>query len=116
LTKLGVITLAGPDNGGTYQYTLSMLQALQHTSGFDITLYGDPQNKDLVELGYPIRAFAEPRGRQIMSLAARNLHIHLPDPFVSEDILLAPIYSLFLLHTSRPFAFTLHDLQEHYYP
>jgi len=27
LTKLGVIALAGTDNGGTYQYTLSMLQA-----------------------------------------------------------------------------------------
>jgi glycosyltransferase involved in cell wall biosynthesis len=116
LTKLGVIALAGADNGGTYQYTLSMLQALRHTSGFDITLYGDPRNKDFSELGYPIRAFAEPRGRQIMSLAARSVHVGLPDPFVSEDILLAPIYSLSLLHTSRPFAFTLHDLQENYYP
>ena len=116
MTKLGVIALAGTDNGGTYQYTLSTLQALRHTSGFDITLYGDPQNQDFAELGYPIRAFAEPRGRQITSLAARSLHIGLPDPFVSEDVLLAPIYSLSLLHTSRPFAFTLHDLQEHYYP
>ena len=43
-------------------------------------------------------------------------HIRLPDPFASQDVLLAPIYSLALLHTSRPFAFTLHDLQEHYYP
>lgn len=116
MTKLGVIALAGTDNGGTYQYTLSMLQALRHTSGFDITLYGDPQNRDFAELGYPIRAFAEPRGRQIASLAARSLHIGLPDPFVAEDVLLAPIYSLSLLHTSKPFAFTLHDLQENYYP
>ncbi len=52
--KLGVLALAGPDNGGTYQYTLSMLQALQHTSGLQITLYGDPQNPDFAELGYPI--------------------------------------------------------------
>src|SRR6202012_404339 len=77
---------------------------------------GNPQNKDLAELGYPIRPFTEPRGRQIISLAARNLHIHLPDPFASEDFLLSPIYSLSLLHTSKPFAFTLHDLQENYYP
>ncbi len=111
-----MIALAGTDNGGTYQYTLSMLQALRHTSGFDITLYGDPANPDFVALGYPIRAFTEPRGRQIASLAARSMHIGLPDPFVSEDILLAPIYSLSLLHTSKPFAFTLHDLQENYYP
>lgn len=111
-----MIALAGTDNGGTYQYTLSMLQALRHTSGFDITLYGDPQNKDFAELGYPVHAFAEPRWRQILSFAARSLHISLPDPFVSEDVLLAPIYSVSLLHTSKPFAFTLHDLQENYYP
>ncbi len=116
MTKLGVIALAGPDNGGTYQYTLSMLQALRHTSGFDITLYGDSKNKDFTELGYPIHDFAEPRGRQILSLATHSIHIGLPDPFVSEDVLLAPIYSLSLLHTSKPFAFTLHDLQENYYP
>ncbi len=29
---------------------------------------------------------------------------------------MAPIYSPALLHTSKPFAYTLHDLQEHYFP
>jgi glycosyltransferase involved in cell wall biosynthesis len=114
--KLGVVALAGPDNGGTYQYTLSMLQALQHTSGFEITLYGDPGNPDFARLGYPIRPFAESRRQQLTALTAHKAHIGLPDPFVSQDILLAPIYSLALLHTSRPFAYTLHDLQENYFP
>jgi glycosyltransferase involved in cell wall biosynthesis len=114
--KLGVIALAGPDNGGTYQYTLSMLQALRHTSGFQITLYGDPQNPDFTELGYPIFGFSESRLEQLMALAADGMHIRLTDPFILQDILLAPIYALALLHTSKPFAFTLHDLQENYYP
>jgi glycosyltransferase involved in cell wall biosynthesis len=114
--KLGVLALAGPDNGGTYQYTLSMLQALQHTSGLQITLYGDPQNPDFVKLGYPICPFMEPRARQLAALIAHRMHVRLPDPFVSQDILLAPIYSLSLLHTSKPFAYTLHDLQENYFP
>ena len=114
--KLGVVALAGPANGGTYQYTLSMLQALRHLAGFEITLYGDANNRDFVELGYPVRQFSESRARQLAALAAYKAHIRLPDPFVSQDILLAPIYSLALLHTSKPFAFTLHDLQEHYYP
>jgi glycosyltransferase involved in cell wall biosynthesis len=116
MIKLGVLALAGPDNGGTYQYTLSMLQALRHTSGFEITVYGDPLNRDFVELGYPICRFTESRARQLAALTAHRMHIGLPDPFVSEDVLLAPIYSLALLHTSKPFAYTLHDLQEHYYP
>ena len=114
--KLGVLALAGPENGGTYQYTLSILQALRHTSGFEITVYGDPQNADFIGLGYPIRPFAESRAQQVVALVAHRMHIGLPDQFASEDILLAPIYSLALLHTSRPFAFTLHDLQENYYP
>jgi glycosyltransferase involved in cell wall biosynthesis len=114
--KLGVLALAGPENGGTYQYTLSVLQALRHTSGFEMTVYGDPQNSDLIGLGYPIRRFAESRAQQVVALAAHRMHIRLADQFASEDILLAPIYSLALLHTSKPFAFTLHDLQENYYP
>ena len=114
--KLGVVALARPENGGTYQYTLSMLQALRHTSGFEITLFGDPENRDFAELGYTVRHFTESRAQQLMALAAHKAHIRLPDRFVSQDILLAPIYSLALLHTSKPFAFTLHDLQEHYYP
>ncbi|MBV9564982.1 MAG: glycosyltransferase family 4 protein [Bradyrhizobium sp.] len=116
MTKLGVLALAGPDFGGTYQYTLAMLQALRHTRGFAVTLYGDPDNPDFRQTGYPIIPFAESRARQLVALAAARLQIGLPDPFAAQDILLAPIYSLMLLHTLRPFAYTLHDLQERYYP
>ena len=31
MTKVGVVVLATPDLGGTYQYSLSMLEALRHT-------------------------------------------------------------------------------------
>jgi glycosyltransferase involved in cell wall biosynthesis len=116
MTKLGVLVLAAPDLGGTYQYTLSMLQALRYTSGFEITLYGDPKNQDFVKTGYPISHFTESRARQLAALTAHRAHVGLPDPFAPQDILLAPIYSMALLHTSKPFAYTLHDLQERYYP
>jgi glycosyltransferase involved in cell wall biosynthesis len=116
MTKLGVLVLSRPEFGGTYQYTLSMLQALRHTRGFEITLYGDPQNPDFAKTGYPVLPFAESRWRQAASIATHRLHIGQPDPFASQDILLAPIYSLSLLHTTRPFAYTLHDLLERYYP
>jgi glycosyltransferase involved in cell wall biosynthesis len=115
-TRLGVIALARPENGGTYQYTLSTLQALRHTTGFEITLYGDPDNADFVATGYPITPFAESRPRQLAALTAGLAGMKLPDQFAREDVLLAPIYSLALLHTGRPFAYTLHDLQEKYYP
>lgn len=114
--KLGVLALAGPDHGGTYQYTMSMLQALRHISGHEITLYGDPENPDFVRLGYPIVRFTESRAQQLAALIAYKICVRLPDAFRSQDVLLAPIYSPALLHTSKPFAYALHDLQENYYP
>lgn len=115
-TRLGVLVLSRPENGGTYQYTLSMLQALRHTSGFDITLYGDPTDPELVKAGFPVVPFSESRQQQLTALAAERVGVKLADPFAAEDMLLAPIYSLSLLHTRKPFTYTLHDLQEKHYP
>jgi glycosyltransferase involved in cell wall biosynthesis len=114
--RLGVVMTAGPDNGGTYQYSLAMLHGLRHVSGFAITLYGDPQNPDFTRLRFPVIPFREPYGRQLAALAADRLHVPLGDPFAAQDVMLAPIYSLSMLHTSRPFVYTLHDLQQLYYP
>jgi glycosyltransferase involved in cell wall biosynthesis len=116
LKRLGVVVLATPDSGGTYQYSLSMLEALRHVQGYEITLYADPSNQDLAKLGYPILKFAEPRARQLRYLAADALGLKLQDPFGDEDILVAPTYSLALLHTAKPFVYTLHDLQELHFP
>jgi glycosyltransferase involved in cell wall biosynthesis len=114
--RLGVVVTAGPDNGGTYQYSLAMLHGLRHVSGFDITIYGDPSNPDFARFGFPVVAFREPYARQLTALAADRLHVPLGDPFAVQDVMLAPIYSLTMLHTSRPFIYTLHDLQQLYYP
>jgi glycosyltransferase involved in cell wall biosynthesis len=107
---------ATPASGGTYQYSLSMLEALRHARGYDITLYADPQNPDLARLGYRIREFAESRAMQAGYFVANVLGVSLPDPFADEDVLIAPTYCLALLHTRKPFAYTLHDLQEFHYP
>lgn len=115
-TKLGVIALAAAEHGGTYQYTLSTLQALRHAKGLDVTVYGDPENRDFKGLGFPIKRFEESRARQFEALFSRRLRLTRPDLFVQEDVLFAPIYCLSLLHTSKPFVYTLHDLQEKYYP
>ena len=116
MTKLGVIVLATPDFGGTYQYSLSMLEALRHMHGYEITLYADASNQDFAKFGYPVRKFSEPRAKQLMYLAADALGLRLKDVFRNEDFIIAPIYSLALLHTGKSFAYTLHDLQEFHYP
>lgn len=116
MIKLGVIVLSNPNLGGTYQYTLSTLEALRHLREFEVTIYGDRANRDLVQLGYPIRQFVETRSSQLLYLAAYKARVRLSDPFADEDVLFAPIYSIAALHSTRPFAFTLHDVQEYHHP
>jgi glycosyltransferase involved in cell wall biosynthesis len=113
---LGVVMRATPASGGTYQYSLSMLEALGHISGYDVTLYADASNPELARFKFPMRHFVEERPAQFRDLAADTLRIRRADPFAEEDVLIAPTFSLALLHTARPFVYTLHDLQEYYYP
>jgi len=75
---------ATPASGGTYQYSLSMLEALRHARDYDITLYADPQNPDLARLGYRIREFAESRAMQTGYFVANVLGVSLPDPFATR--------------------------------
>ena len=56
------------------------------------------------------------RSSQLFYLAAYKARVRLSDPFADEEILFAPIYSIAALHTTRPFAFTLHDVQEYHHP
>ena len=111
-----MVMRATPASGGTYQYSLSMLEALGHISGYDITLYADTSNSDLARFKFPVRHFVEERPAQFRDLALDALGIRRADPFAEEDILIAPTFSPALLHTAKPFVYTLHDLQEYYYP
>ena len=107
---------ATPASGGTYQYSLSMLEALVHSDRYDVTLYADSSNPDLTQFPFPVRSFVEGRADQFRDLAADALGMRGADPFPDQDVLIAPTFSLALLRTKKPFAYTLHDLQEFYHP
>jgi len=113
--NVGVLAIAQPRNGGTFQYTLSFLQACSHLRGeVDITIYCPRGNEHYTSFGFNIRRM---RSNRLSDLALAMLAgIRRSELFPQEDVLLAPTYSPRLLHTKKPFAFTLHDLQERYYP
>ncbi len=114
--KIGLIAVATPSNGGTFQYTLSMIEALRQPAGHTVTIYTDTNHDYYQSLGFPTRPFVRSRLRQLFDIIANLLRLRLPEPFEDEQILVSPIYTSALLHTRKPFAYTLHDLQEHYYP
>jgi glycosyltransferase involved in cell wall biosynthesis len=116
MSDIGVLAVCEPSFGGTFQYTLSMIEALRLIREHQYTLFTTHSNHWYDELGLPIKRLPRPMNvlgdgisRRLGSRGSFGL-------FSEVEKVVAPIYSTYLLASSRPFAFTLHDLQEEYYP
>jgi glycosyltransferase involved in cell wall biosynthesis len=111
MTRVGILAMSRQRNGGTLPYTHSMIEALRllPPDRFTFVIYTDADNHEYDSSGLPLTRL----GRHLSILAAG---LFGKDPFHDVDVVIAPIYSMLLLACKRPFAFTLHDLQEHYYP
>jgi glycosyltransferase involved in cell wall biosynthesis len=109
--KFGILATARQRNGGTLLYTLSMIEALRRLpqAHYDLTIFTFEDIPEYNDLGLPIVRLPG----AVPMIAARLSGV---DPFAAVDKVIAPIYSPALLATRRPFAFTLHDLQEKHYP
>jgi glycosyltransferase involved in cell wall biosynthesis len=111
MKSIGILALARECNGGTLLYTLSMIEALQTLpkDDFEFTVFTTEDNHEYDSCSMPIVRVPGAAGLLIRRLIGIN-------PFRHVDALVAPVYSTSLLFCGRPFAFTLHDLQERYYP
>jgi glycosyltransferase involved in cell wall biosynthesis len=97
-------------NGGTLPYTLSTVEALLRLRNkYQFTLFTTQDNHEYDALNLPVIRLPNAFQLAGMWLAGR-------EPFEDVEKVLAPIYSVVLLTTTRPFAFTLHDLQERHFP
>jgi glycosyltransferase involved in cell wall biosynthesis len=111
MTRVGIFAVARRRHGGTLLYTLAMIDALAGLpkSRYEFVIFAAPDNHEYDHAGVPIVRVA-----QNLSLLGRRLIGR--NPFACVDKIVAPVYSTGLLICGRPFAFTLHDLQERYYP
>jgi glycosyltransferase involved in cell wall biosynthesis len=113
---VGILAVSEPQFGGTFQYTLSMIEALRLLPDHRYKLFTTENNHWYDNLGLPIERLPPPTA-VIKSLVTRSFTAKKSSGLFSDvDQVIAPIYSTYLLASSRPFTFTLHDLQEEYYP
>lgn len=116
MSYVGIVAMSEPALGGTFQYTLSMIEALRRIKKHKFTIFTSASNHSYDDLGLPIVRLPS-TGRTIVEILRMRL---LPGKggglFPEVEKLIAPIYSTRLLATRRPFLFTLHDLQDKYYP
>ncbi len=107
--------MSSPALGGTFQYTLSMIDALRRIRKNRYTIFTSADNHSYDALGLPVLHLPSV-GRTVIELARANL-LGGEGRFFSEvDKVIAPIYTTRLLGSRRQFVFTLHDFQERYYP
>lgn len=111
MTKIGILATARQSNGGTLLYTLSMIEALRRlpSQRYSCTIYTPEDNHEYDALGLPIVRLPGKLRMTLDRLRGRRL-------FDEVDTIIAPVYSMKLLASRRPFAFTLHDLQEKHLP
>lgn len=111
MIRIGVLAMARQRHGGTLLYTLSTIEALSRlpSERYRLTLYTPSDNHEYDRVDMPIVRLAG----LLPMIASRFAG---DDPFAAVDKVIAPVYSAILLATRRPFAFTLHDLQERHYP
>lgn len=115
VSHVGIVAMSGPALGGTFQYTLSMIDALRRIRKNRYTIYTSANNHSYDALGLPVLHLPS-AGSTLVELVRVNLLGRERRFFSEVDKVIAPIYTTRLLVSRRPFVFTLHDLQERYYP
>jgi glycosyltransferase involved in cell wall biosynthesis len=116
MNHVGIVAVSEPKFGGTFPYTLSMIEALHRIPGYRYTIFTTRRNHAYDKLGSPIVRLpsvlpALCRWGGVTFGMSKWLGL-----FAQVDKLIAPIYTTYLLASRRPFAYTLHDLQERYFP
>jgi glycosyltransferase involved in cell wall biosynthesis len=116
MSKIGILAVSTPLHGGTFQYTMSMIDALQRLQEHQYTIFTTRDNGHYRKLGLPVVDLPSFASTALRAVLVKLFGVKRFGLFADIDKVIAPIYSARLLASSRPFAFTLHDLQERYFP
>ena len=113
--KIAYLFLVNQNNGGVYQYSLSLLNSLTlNKSVSEITVY--TRDKSFEFPGVKIKIINSYDFLFFISLFSSVFHIYPKILFKKNELLISPTYSPLLFLSSCKFVFTLHDLQELHFP
>jgi len=128
MKKIAILAFGEKHGGGVYQYTQSFIDALKLDKSNEYIILCDCDDYQFDGLGLEVRALKIPRTTIIKKIIRALLRAFLIRKgfFISKnerlmfcdiDILLSPSSSAYPhFYINKPFIFTLHDMQERYYP
>ena len=128
---IGILAIVDPSSGGIYQYTESVLESLTSDNSGKyryVILTLDSAKERVPKLGFEIRTLPIskiPKWLRMLRFFFLFLGIQTQllmtaaerDTINDIDLFLSPVISPYPHYFSKkPFIFTLHDMQERYYP
>ena len=126
--KIGILAFSSKVNGGTYQYTQSMIDALRHDATNKYIIFCDIKESRFDNYGLEVRKINKPTDKffkKIYHLLILKIKVQIPllmsvnekKIFGDIELFVSPAISIYTLcFTKKPLIFTLHDMQERYYP
>ena len=128
MRKIGIIAFGDNHDGGIYQYTQSIIDALKIDKTNEYIIFVNTYDDRFDGYGLEVRKIDKPKSsilEKIIRASQHLLFIRKPlfflnielDTFSNIDMFLSPTISAYPhFYMNKPFVFTLHDMQERYYP
>ncbi len=128
MKKIGILAFGDKDGGGVYQYTQSIIDALKYDNTNKYIIFCNTDDDRFDGYGLEVRKIDKLKSSTIEKVLRAIQHlffIRKPwffskfelDTFNDIDMFLSPAISAYPhFYMNKPFVFTLHDMQERYYP
>lgn len=128
MKKIGILAFGDKHGGGVYQYTQSIIDALKVDKTKEYIIFCNSDDDRFEHYGLVVRKIDKPKSNmiekgvravQFLFLIRKPLFFNKSefDVFGDIDMFLSPAISAYPhFYMNKPFVFTLHDMQERYYP
>jgi glycosyltransferase involved in cell wall biosynthesis len=128
LKKIGILAFANQKSGGIYQYTQSIIDALKDDKTNNYVIFCNKSDNRFDNLTLEVRKIDKKKSNILMKMVRFfQLLFFIRKPFFFSkeeinafkdiDLFLSPVISAYPhFYLNKPFIFTLHDMQERYYP
>jgi glycosyltransferase involved in cell wall biosynthesis len=120
--KIGILTIASPDSGGVFQYTLSITEAIkkitESSNKYEVIQIRNESFIKVFDKEYIIKNQKTPIGSKLRRLihAFTGFKIGSLAPDIDVDLIISPTITLLPYHMEKPYIVTIHDFQHKYYP
>ncbi|MCD4670821.1 MAG: glycosyltransferase family 4 protein [Actinomycetia bacterium] len=128
MNKIGILAFGDKHGGGGYQYTQSIIDALKEDKTKEYILFCNADDTRFDKYGLEVRKINKPQSnifQKFIRVFLFLFFVRYPffftknelDDFQDINMFISPAISAYPhFYINKPFVFTLHDMQEKYYP